>query len=188
MDYASRTEFRAQTMRIVTFSVLAALLLSGCVSDKEKGLCPTAAVLAPLSALSVFRENAPADPSGVLYSVGLTNVKASCSFDKDDKSTDSRIRLQFTAKRAPTSEAASYRVPYFVTVIHGGDRIMTKKLYLSDVVFPAGEAAVNWEQPVDSIVIKPERGAKIGEYQILVGLQLTKAQLDFNTKNNHFAP
>jgi hypothetical protein len=171
-----------------TLSLLAALLLSGCVSDTEKGLCPTAAVLAPTSAMTVFRQNAPGDPSGELYTVWVTNVKFSCDFDKDDKRTDSKLRIMFSAKRAPTGEVASYKAPYFVTVTHGGDRIMTKKMYLADVSFPAGEATTSFEQDVDSIVIKPTRGAKIGEYQILTGLQLTQAQLDYNTKNYHFAP
>ena len=125
-------------MRIATFAVFAGLLLSGCISDTEKGLCPTAAVLAPTSAMTVFRENAPADPSGELYTVWMTNVKSSCDFDKDNKTTDSKLRIMFGAKRAPTGEAASYRVPYFVTVTRGGNRIMTKKMYLADVAFLAG--------------------------------------------------
>lgn len=175
-------------MRITPFAMFAALLLSGCVSDTEKGLCPTAAVLAPTSAMTVFRENAPADPSGELYTVWMTNVKSSCDFDKDDKATDSKLRIMFGAKRSPTAEAASYRIPYFVTVTHGGDRIMTKKMFLADLVFPPGQASVSFEQEVDSTVIKPERGAKLGEYQILTGLQLTRAQLEYNIKNNHFAP
>jgi hypothetical protein len=175
-------------MRIVTFAILSALLLSGCTSDAQKGLCPTAAVLAPTSALTVFRQNAPADPSGVLYTVWMNNVKSGCDFDKDDKSTVSRIHIIFSAERAPTSAEANYRVPYFVAVTHGGDRVMTKKLYLADVSFAAGAANASFEQSVDAIEIKPERGAKIGEYQILVGLQLTQAQLDYNTKNHSYAP
>jgi hypothetical protein len=175
-------------MRIVTLAILSALLLSGCSSDAQKGLCPSAAVLAPTSALTVFRENAPADPSGVLYTAWMMNVKSACDFDKNDRSTVSRVHLQFAAERAPNSAAATYRVPYFVSVTHGGNRIMTKKLYLAEVSFAAGEANVSFEQTVDSIDIKPERGAKIGEYQILVGLQLTSAQLEYNTKNHNYAP
>jgi hypothetical protein len=175
-------------MRIATLAVFAALLLSGCASDAQKGLCPTAAVLAPASALTVFRENAPADPSGELYTVWMTNVKTACKYDKEKKTTESTLRVFFSAKRAPTGQAASYRVPYFATVTHGGDRIMTKKMFIADVSFPAGEATVRFEEPVQFIDIALGRGTKIGEYQILTGLQLTQAQLDYNTKNYHFAP
>jgi hypothetical protein len=175
-------------MRNATIFLFMALLLSGCVSDDDKGLCPAAAVLTPTSALTVFRQNAPADPSGELYSVWMTNVKTDCDFNKDKKSTDSKLHIMFGAKRVPLGEAANYRVPYFVTVTHGGDTIMTKKMYLADVAFPAGGASVSFVQDIDNVQIKMDRGAKLGEYQILVGLQLTQAQLDYNTKNHHYAP
>lgn len=175
-------------MRKMTIAMFAALLLSGCASDGDKGLCPTAAVLTPTSAMTVFRQNAPADPSGELYTVWITNVKAGCDFDKDRKSTDSRLHIMFSAKRAPLSEPASYRVPYFVTVTHGGENILAKKMYLAEVTFPAGETNISFVQDVDNVQIKMDRGSKLGEYQILTGLQLTRAQLDYNTKNHHYAP
>jgi hypothetical protein len=176
-------------VRILTLAILAASLLSACTaSDEEKGLCPTAAVLAPTSALTVFRQNAPADPSGELYTVWMTNVKGGCDYDKDRKSSNSRIHIIFSARRPPAPEDVTYRVPYFVTVTHGGSRIMTKKLYIADVHFAAGAASASFEETVDDIAIKFERGSKMGEYQILVGLQLTQAQLDYNLKNHRYAP
>jgi hypothetical protein len=176
-------------VRTLTLALLAATILSGCThSDADKGLCPTAAVLAPTSALTVFRQNAPADPSGELYTVWMTNVKIGCDYDKDSRSVNSRIHVMFSAKRPPASEDVNYRVPYFVTVTHGGNRIMTKKLYLADVHFAAGEASTSFEQSIDDIAINFERGSKLGEYQILTGIQLTQAQLDYNIKNHHYAP
>ena len=176
-------------VRTLTLAILAAALLTGCThSDAEKGLCPTTAILAPTSALTVFRQNAPADPSGELYSVWMTNVKNGCDYDKDQKSSNSRIYIRFSAKRAPSPEEVSYRVPYFVTVTHGGDRIMTKKMYLAQVHFMPGEASTSFEETVDDITINFQRGSKMGEYQILTGIQLTRAQLDYNIKNHHYAP
>lgn len=176
-------------MRNRTFALLAAILVSGCTaSDQEKGLCPTAAVLAPTSALTVFRQNAPADPSGELYTVWMTNVKIGCDYDKDNRSVTSRIYIKLSAKRPPTPEDVNYRVPYFVTVTHGGSRIMTKKMYLADVHFMPGESSASFEEAVENITINFERGSKLGEYQILTGIQLTQAQLDYNIKNHHYAP
>ena len=94
----------------------------------------------------------------------------------------------FTAKRAPSGTEVSYRVPYFVTVTHGGGRIMTKKIYFADVHFPAGESVVKFEQDVTDVDITLDKSAKIGEYEILAGFQLTREQLDYNTKNNHYMP
>lgn len=188
MRFDLSIRFKVLMMHKPTIAIFAALLLSGCTSDSEKGLCPAAAVLTPTSAMTVFRQNAPADPSGELYTVWITNVKAGCDFDKDRRSTESRLHIMFSAKRAPLSEPASYRVPYFVTVTHGGDKILTKKMYLADVTFPAGESNVSFVQDIDDVQIKMDRGSKVGEYQILTGLQLTREQLDYNIKNHHYAP
>lgn len=176
---------RAATLRL---TALALLVLGGCTSDADKGLCPSANILAPTSVLTVFRANAPADPSGELYTVWMNNVRTGCDFDKHDVVTDSHIRIHFKATRAPSGEAGTYRVPYFVAVTHKGSRVMAKKLFVANVSFGPGETSTEFEDEVDSTVIQIARGNKIGEYEILTGFQLSQAQLDYNLKNNHFAP
>jgi len=178
------SRFGAATLRL---TVLAALVAAGCTTDTKKGLCPSAAILAPASVLTVFRQNAPADPSGELYTVWMSNVKSRCDYDGNKISTDSDMRIRFKATRAPSGEAGTYRVPYFVAVTHKGSRIMAKKLFVADVTFQPGEVSTEFELNIDQTVIKIARGNKIGEYEILTGFQLTQAQLDYNIKNNHFA-
>jgi hypothetical protein len=175
-------------MRVRTFIALFALLLCGCTTDADKGLCPTAAVLAPTSALTVFRQNAPTDPSGELYSAWMTDVKTGCDFDKDSNVTDSRLHIQIHAKRAPDAQGASYRVPYFVTVTHRGDRIVAKKIFLANITFAPGEASTTFQEDVDSTVIKFERGSRVSDYQILIGFQLTEQQLEYNKLNYRYLP
>lgn len=182
------SDFRVFIMRIAMFVGLALLLLGGCTTDSEKGLCPTAAILAPTSVVTVFRDNAPRDPSGVLYTLWMTNVKSGCDFDKDRRTTDSHLTVAFTAKRAPGGQAVSYKIPYFIAVTKGGDKIMTKRIFLAQLTFAAGQAETTFEQEVDSTIIKFERGAKVGDYQILAGFQLTQGQLDYNKQTNQYVP
>lgn len=175
-------------MRRAAFALGTALMLASCTSDYDKGYCPSASILAPTSILTVFRAGAPADPSGELYTVWMDDVKTGCSFDKHDFTADSRIHIQFRAKRASGGEAGTYRVPYFVAITHKGSRIMTKKLFVADVAFGPGETSVAWEETLDNIALKFARGNKIGEYAILTGFQLTQQQLDYNIKMHHYAP
>ncbi|MBV8977443.1 MAG: hypothetical protein JO261_06130 [Alphaproteobacteria bacterium] len=168
--------------------LLGAMALIGCTTDRDKGLCPTAFVLAPTSSLTVFRVGAPADPSGELYTVWMGNVRTSCDFDKTKYVTDSSLRIAFHAKRAPSMEAAAYNVPYFVAVTHHGDRIMAKQIFTAQIVFGPGQVTSDFQQSIDSTVIHLARGKKVGEYAIVTGLQLTKSQLDYNTKMNRYAP
>src|SRR6185312_3605330 len=174
----------AATLRL---TMLSALVLAGCSSNDEKGLCPSANILVPASTLTVFRQNAPADPSGELYTVWMSNLKTGCDYDKREFVTDSRVHIQFKATRAPSDQAGTYRVPYFVAVTHKGSRIMAKKLFVASLSFGPGETKTAFVDTVDSTVIHMARGNKVGEYEIVTGFQLTQAQLDYNVKNNHFA-
>jgi len=175
-------------MRFMTITIFAALLLAGCSSDSENLRCPAAAVLAPTSVLTVFRDGAPSDPSGELFTVWMSNVTTDCTAEKDSRSTDSTVTIKFQAKRAPSAEAANYKVPYFVTVTQGGDQILTKKLFLAHFSFAPGEATTSFEDTIASTVIKITRGNKVGSYEILTGLQLTGEQLEYNRKMSHYAP
>jgi hypothetical protein len=166
----------------------AAVALAGCTTDMDKGLCPSAFVLAPTSSLTVFRAGAPSDdPSGELYTVSMSGMKTKCEFDKKKTATESEVTITFRAKRAASSEGGTYNVPYFLSVTHHGDRIMTKKLFIAHVIFAPGAVSTTFEDKIDSTVIHIARGSKIGEYEILGGLQLTKEQLDYNIKMNRYA-
>ena len=177
-----------KTVRSVMAVALGFSLLGGCTTDTEKGLCPSAAVLAPTASVTVFRAGAPADPSGELYTLWMTNVEPACDFEKEDKTTNSHLNIAFHATRAPSMEGANYRVPYYVAVTQGGSRILTKKFFLADVAFQPGETAIDFHQSVDDIAIKTGRGLKVGSYLILTGIQLTQDQLAYNKKTGRYAP
>jgi hypothetical protein len=177
-----------KSVRSVMAVALGFSLLGGCTSDTEKGLCPSAAVLAPTASVTVFRAGAPADPSGELYTLWMTNVSAACDFEKEEKNTNSHLDISFHATRAPSTEAANYRVPYYAAVTQGGSRILTKKFFLASVSFEPGETVADFHQSVDDIAIKPGRGLKVGSYLILTGLQLTPEQLAYNKRTGRYAP
>ena len=177
----------ATFFRYAALAGLAGSGLSGCTSDMDKGLCPSAFALAPVSTLTVFRQNAPQDPSGELYTVSISDVKSKCDFDKKRITTDSEVRILFKAKRPAGGEGGSYNVPYFLSVTRHGDKILTKKLFVAHITFEPGQTAASFEDKIDSTVINIARNAKVGEYALVAGFQLTQAQLDYNTKMNHYA-
>lgn len=177
----------ATFFRCAALAGLAGLSLAGCTTDKDKGLCPSAFALAPVSTLTVFRQNAPQDPSGELYTVAISDVKTKCKFDKKAITTTSEIRIVFKAKRAAGGEGGTYNVPYFLSVTRHGDKILTKKLFIAHIAFEPGQVTTSYEDKIDSTVINIARNAKVGEYAIVAGFQLTKEQLDYNTKMNRYA-
>src|ERR1700742_1217056 len=86
-------------MRFPTIVFCAALMLSGCVHDQDKGLCPSAAALVSTSSLTVFKTGTQPDPSNEVYTAYLVDVSGGCDFNKDRNTTDSKVVLHFRAKR-----------------------------------------------------------------------------------------
>ena len=58
---------------------------------------------------------------------------------------------------------------------------------IAHIAFEPGQVTTSYEDKIDSTVINIARNAKVGEYAIVAGFQLTKEQLDYNTKMNRYA-
>lgn len=169
-------------------AVLLTAALSGCSSDSDDASsmkCPSAAVLAPSSTLTTFRPELLNDPKGELYTIGVTQVQTDCDFDSDNGTTESSLTIQFRAKRAQGTAAASYHVPYYVAISQG-QRVLSKVTFRVDFSFPEGATTTEFSDNVASTKINLENGKKPYDYEILVGLQLTHEQLDYNKKIGRF--
>ncbi|HEY1614504.1 MAG TPA: hypothetical protein VGF97_12510 [Rhizomicrobium sp.] len=164
---------------IVPSLFLLAAILAGCSSDKEDN-CPTMTGVTDAAVQTVFREGAPQDPANVLYTVEITDVTGKCDIDKKDRTTNASVEVKFRATRAPSAAAAQYTVPYFVAVTRGTGPMMVKHVYSIPFSFEAGQTSTTFSDEIGSAVLHPDHEKQPYDYQILVGLQLTKAQLEYN--------
>ena len=174
--------------RFSAFLVFAVLpiVLAGCNSRVDP-LCPSAAALVETSSLTGFAQGATQDPSHALYRVVVRNVTTDCSIDRSERTATSSLDIHFLATRTPTGEAAHYRVPYFVAVRQGAD-IQAKRVFWVDFTFDPNAATATFDETIDSTVIKIANDKQPYDYQILVGLQLTKEQLLYNRRIGHYGP
>lgn len=171
--------------RNLALAALAVGFLSGC-SSKNKD-CPLVAPLAEAVSLSEFRQGAPVDLANVLYTVQIVDVSTDCDVDKAGHTIDSSIDIKFRATRAPNGAAEGHTVPYFVVLLGKGGKIVAKYPYSVEFSFEPGQATADFEDTVDSTVIKLGEGEKYYDYALYVGLQLNKQQLDYNRTLGHFA-
>jgi hypothetical protein len=174
----------------VLAAALAVVFLASCSSsdsDNAPKNCPSSAVLAPTSTLTAFRPGMKDDPAGVLYTVGISQVGTACQFDANDGTTDSSLELTFKATRSTSADSASYRVPYYVAVAQA-DRVLSKATIWVNFAFAPGASTAEFNDSVESTKINLENGKKPYDYEILVGLQLTHDQLEYNEKIGRYAP
>ncbi len=166
--------------RILGIAAFAAILL-GCNSTKKQDNCPSISAMADASAQTIFRKGTTPDPSNVLYTVELVSVTGACDFQKKKHTADSDLTLTFRATRAPTGDEADYSVPYFVGVTYGADDcVVAKQVYSAPFSFAAGQSTVTFTDSVGSAKLKAGEGKQTYDYQILVGLALTKEQYDYD--------
>jgi hypothetical protein len=181
--------------RLVLLPLLVASL-SGCSSWRSAvnyiradsaTSCPDAAILATTSSIPVFDPAKGGDPSSVQYTAKMTNVTTRCDFNKRTLLADANLKIFVTATRPPGGEEAHYRLPYFIAVTNNGE-IQDKKTFWMEFDFDEGDTAAMFEEDVDSFEVVTAKQNKGYDYHMLVGFQLTKAQLEYNKKMGQFSP
>lgn len=163
-----------------------AVLLLGCETDRT-GTCPAVSSLVETSQATVFRPGMPMDPSNMVYTVEITGMKSSCDVDKQAENANTELDIQFRATRAPNGAEAHYKVPYYVAITQE-ERILAKKIYTVEFDFQPGQSTTTFSESIGSAEVTAAREKKTFDYNVLVGLQLTKAQLDYNRAIGHYGP
>ncbi len=161
-------------------------VLAGCASDKANN-CPGVSSIVETSVGTIFKPNAPMDPANMLYTIEITEVHGSCNVDKTAVNSSTDVDITFRATRGPNGGGANYKVPYFVSISQA-DRILAKKVYSIDFAFAPGETTTTFSDTVQSADVTAGKEKKTFDYLILVGLQLTKEQLDYNRASGRLTP
>ena len=177
-----------KTAHPASIAAIAALFaLAACSSDKT-GDCPTITGVTDASAATVFRPGTTADPANVAYTIELTDVKSVCNIDKKERTSDASLNISFRATRPPSSVEAHYKVPYFVAVTEASARMLAKRIYSVQIDFAPGQTMAVVNDTVGSAHLDVAKDKHPYDYQVLVGLQLTKAELDYNRQGGHYSP
>ena len=134
---------------------------------------------------SVFVPKSTPDPSTLLYRVEITGVRGDCDVDKKSLTADVKLDIRFRATRAPSATAAEYSVPYFVAVTEGTERVLAKRQFKIQFAFAPGQSTADFSDSVASTQVTAKGEKRTYDYQVLVGLQLTKEQLEYNRSQGH---
>ena len=163
----------------------ALLLLMGCSSKII--ICPVPAILADTKIVTIFRPGTTPDLANELYTVALTDAQGDCTYSTKAQTVHSSLQLTFIAARAPTAEAATYSVPYFVA-IHENAKVFAKRLYTLKITFAPGASVATVKQAPDDVDIKLGNGKLPWNYQMMAGFQMTPAQIEYAKTRARYVP
>jgi hypothetical protein len=172
--------------RLFRLAPLGALfVLLGCTSKIL--ICPVPAILADTQSVTFFRPGTVPDLANELYTVSLINAEGDCTYSTRTNLVHASLDLTFRATRAPTSQAASYSVPYFV-VVNENAKIFTKHVYTLKFTFAPGAAATTITQSPDDIELHISNGKLPWNYQEMAGFQMSAAQIEYNKTRGRYVP
>ncbi len=108
----------------------------------------------------------------------ITGLGGKCSLD-DPKHLRTALSVNLDLTRGPASRTHTLDVGYFVAVSKG-QTILDKKIYRLTADFPGNSDRLQLKTDEVDLVLPIDDKTQGDAYSILVGFQLTPAELDFN--------
>jgi len=171
------------TRALLALPVVAALA-AGCTSqqDATAAQCPSGGIVPDANVLVQFRDGPGRDVTDVIVQAQVVDTRITCEYAKGRNAKPAvtlDLQIAFAAERGPAERARRVRLPYFVAIVDGERNIVAKETFTADFEWADNRVRVGrvdqWEPHI------PLRSNFDGpSYQILVGFQLTEAQLAWN--------
>lgn len=134
----------------VLFSAAAATALSACKSEGEivlnsgvgitavRSACPAVGIPDYTGDITLFGPGGAKTADNIDVTATMTQVRAQCG-EGTDKVT-SQVNFVVRAQRSDTNGARSVTLPYFVSVLQGGNSVVSKRIGQVTLQFADGEA------------------------------------------------
>jgi len=112
--------------------------------------CPVAAVPAMTGDVTLFNPAGSTDAAAIDVVANLTNLRSTCSETASQFYTEATFDVQ--ARRTDASTAREVVLPYFSTVMRGGNAVIAKRLGEVRLMFAAGETRASASAKAGSYV------------------------------------
>lgn len=138
--------------------------------------CPQVAVIRDLS---VYQHPPAADENTLVISARMGNISGGCSYD--DKGNLVQAHFDVVAVRGLQTAGKRAAIPFLISVLDSKDQVVRKETYEIPVVFEGDSRDFRTRVPINPRVALPQ-GTDASQYRVLIGFQLSKDQVDANTR------
>lgn len=174
--------FFSRPLRLVPALLLAALALAACdpfTNNTPQFACPRFGGLETATQQVKFRPGEGRDLTDVMYMIRLNGVQRVCEYDRGGVAV--AMRVGFALELGPANPDRNASFQYFVAITDGDNNVLTKQVFPVALAFPANVGYVEKTDELDQRIPMPV-GRSASAYQIIVGLQLSEAELDYNRR------
>lgn len=166
----------------VLATALAFTGLAGCGmfgSKQAQFDCPETAAVGDATLLNKFRPGPGRDLTDVQYQVRLVDVNSQCRYDS--KGVDVQMRAGFALELGPANGGRNATYEFFVAITDPNNEIVAKRNFTTPITFPANIGYIEHLEELQQRIPLP-KGGSAADYKIIVGLQLTADELEYNRK------
>ncbi|HTW69057.1 MAG TPA: hypothetical protein VME47_04145 [Acetobacteraceae bacterium] len=169
--------------RLICAALLGApLLMSACAPDANQfpPACPGTALLGPTADVAIYRPGTKGQDLTALMLAGrMETIQGKCQPGEKKGTVAATVVVGAVLTRGPAMPGNEARVPIFIAVTQG-DRILDKRIYAVDAVFPSNVDRVTVSTPPVNMVLPVTPTKSAAAYVIMAGFQLTRDQLAAN--------
>lgn len=177
--------FLVPALRTSAATALMLGLLAGCGERALPPPCPDVRILAVTADLVQFRPGPGRDLTDVEFEVSTENLSGSCSYRSDGSQVEVDLAVTFIVERGPALQGNRASFPYYIAIVTRDEQIRAKEIFDVDLTFQQGQRRIGVTENSRERI--PLGDGEIGlDYQILVGLQLSEEQLEFNRRSRNF--
>ena len=166
-------------------SVMAVLALAGALSlgactrysEGTNLTCPRAVMLAGTERQTRFAPGTGRSDADVVAVIELDNIQYSCQVST--RRALAGVTFDVKGVRRDAGVVADIDVPYFVAVTDVNGAVVNKQTFTTRLHFLPGVATVTMREQIEE-TMPLAAGQKAVGYEIVVGIQLTREELDYN--------
>jgi hypothetical protein len=148
----------------IALSLVAATALAGCARNGEidetggiaitRSQCPAVAIPASTGDITLFNPVSSRAANAIDVTATITNLRTTCG-DQGDNVT-SNTTFDVLARRADPRGAREVILPYFATVVRGGNTIVAKRIANVRIVFADGQVRASAQGQGGGVINRAE--------------------------------
>lgn len=161
-------------------SLLIVLALAGCTSLLQKApppSCPEVNVLAEAATLNRYAPGGGRDIIDKIFSARVEPAAIKCKYVDDRTALEIELTVAVALEKGPAKSKTPVSVPYFVAILDAKRNILAKEVFEIPVTFEEGRRRNVLGDVIEQRIPLANPDA-VGEYRIVLGFQLTRAELE----------
>ena len=151
--------------------------------------CPQVKGLVDLAMITQFADAALTTPDTMVSDTKLEKIGSTCVVAGNSVSVE--LELNFTGVLGPAGVKdldgqANYTYPYFISVISPDGKILSKDVFALSMIYENGQITYHKQDKLRQ-VIPLLSGQDASKFQIMIGFQLSEAELAYNRTKSPLA-